>query len=97
LPPRARDAARAFNSSPRPLTASSFHGKPLAVLSAGVGEMRGWAAAQNKLARLSTSSTHRTVADATHAALLEDKKFANAAAGAIGEVVSRTRSRAARE
>ena len=110
LPPRARDAARAFNSSPRQLTASrieflqlptvfnqakalrSLHGKPLAVLSASVGEMRGWASAQDKLAQLSTNSTHHIVAGATHAALLEDKKFAKATARSITEVVSRTRS-----
>jgi pimeloyl-ACP methyl ester carboxylesterase len=107
LPPRARDAARAFNSSPRQLTASrieflqlptvfdeakavrSLHATPLAVLTAGVGEVKGWAAAQNKLAQLSTNSTHRTVAGATHEALLEDKKFARATARAITEVVSR--------
>jgi pimeloyl-ACP methyl ester carboxylesterase len=110
LPPRARDAARAFNSSPRQLTASrieflqlptvfdeakavrSLHGTPLAVLTATVGEMRGWAAAQDKLAQLSTNSTHHTVAGATHEALLEDKKFARATARAISEVVSRAQS-----
>ena len=110
LPPRARDAARAFNSSPRQLTASrieflqlptvfnqakalrSLHGKPLGVLSASVGEMRGWDNAQDKLAQLSANSTHHTVAGATHAALLEDKKFAHATARAITQVVSRTRS-----
>jgi pimeloyl-ACP methyl ester carboxylesterase len=105
LPPRARDAARAFNSSPRQLTASrieflklptvfnqakalrSLHGKPLVVLSATVGQMNGWAAAQDKLARLSTNSTHRTVAGATHEALLADKTFAGATSRAITEVV----------
>ena len=110
LPPRARDAARAFNSSPRQLTASrveflqlptvfneakavrSLYGKPLAVLTASVGEMRGWTAAQNKLAQLSTNSTHHTVAGATHDALLEDEKFARTTAGAITEVVVRARS-----
>src|SRR3954454_9965266 len=79
LPPQSRDAARAFNSSPRQLTASrieflqlptvfdqakalrSLHGKPLAVLTASVGQVRGWVAAQNKLAQLSTNSTHHTV------------------------------------
>jgi pimeloyl-ACP methyl ester carboxylesterase len=110
LPPQARDAARAFNSSPRQQTASrieflqlptvfnqaktlrSLHGKPLTVLTASVGQVRGWAAAQNKLAQLSTNSTHHTVAGATHEALLEDKTFARATAGAITDVVSRTRS-----
>ncbi|MEA2129278.1 MAG: hypothetical protein QOJ85_2169, partial [Solirubrobacteraceae bacterium] len=110
LPPRARDAARAFNSSPRQLTASrieflqlptvfnqakalrTLNGKPLAVLSATVGEMRGWATAQDKLALLSTNSTHRTVVGASHAALLEDKRFARATSRAIAEVVHRVRS-----
>jgi pimeloyl-ACP methyl ester carboxylesterase len=109
LPPRARDAARAFNSSPRQLTASrieflqlptvfneaktlrSLHGKPLTVLSATVGQMRGWAAAQDKLARLSTNSTHRTVAGATHEALLGDKTLARATSLAISQVVRRAR------
>jgi pimeloyl-ACP methyl ester carboxylesterase len=110
LPPRARDAARAFNSSPRQLAASrlellqlptvfnqakavrSLHGKPLAVLSAGVGEMKGWASAQDKLARLSTNSTHRTVAGASHAALLEEKNLATITSDAITQVVRRVRS-----
>jgi pimeloyl-ACP methyl ester carboxylesterase len=70
----------------------SLHGKPLAVLSASVGEMRGWAAAQDKLARLSTNSTHRTVAGATHAALLEDQHFATIAGRAITQVVQGVRS-----
>jgi pimeloyl-ACP methyl ester carboxylesterase len=110
LPPGARDAARAFNSSPRQLTASrieflqlptvfnqaktlrSLHGKPLAVLTASVGEVRGWAVAQDKLARLSTNSTHHTVTGATHEALLEDKTFARATSRGITEVVRRARA-----
>jgi pimeloyl-ACP methyl ester carboxylesterase len=110
LPPRARDAARAFNSTPRQQTASrleflqlpavfnqakalrSLHGKPLAVLSASVGEMKGWATMQERLARLSTKGTHRTVAGASHAALLEDKSFAAITSDAITQVVRRVRS-----
>jgi pimeloyl-ACP methyl ester carboxylesterase len=110
LPPRVRDAARAFNSSPRQLTASriellqlptvfnqakalrTLNGKPLAVLSATVGEMRGWATAQDKLVELSTNSTHRTVVGASHAALIEDKRFARATSRAIAEVVHSVRS-----
>src|SRR4051794_15449921 len=110
LPPRARDAARDFNSSPRQLTASrveflelpkvfneakavrSLQGKPLAVLTATVGQVRGWAAAQDKLAQLSTNSTHRTVAGATHEALLEDKTFAGATSRAITRVVRLARA-----
>jgi hypothetical protein len=107
LPPKARDAARAFNSSPRQLTASrveflqlptifdqakavrSLNGKPLVVLSATVGELRGWAAAQDKLAQLSTNSVHHTVPGATHAALLEDKGFASTTSRAVDQVVHR--------
>jgi pimeloyl-ACP methyl ester carboxylesterase len=110
LPPRARDAARAFNSSPRQLSADrveflqlptvfdqakalrTLDGKPLAVVSGSVGEMTGWAAAQAKLARLSTNSIHRTVAGATHAALLEDRTFARATSRAIMHVVGLARS-----
>lgn len=110
LPPRARDAARAFNSSPNQLTASrieflqlptvfnqakavhSLHGIPLAVLSASVGEMNGWVAVQNKLAGLSDNSTHRTVAGASHAGLLEDKRFATITSKTITQVVQRVRS-----
>jgi pimeloyl-ACP methyl ester carboxylesterase len=110
LPPKARDAARAFNSSPRQLTASrieflqlptvfnqakalrSLEGKPLSVLSATVGEMNGWAAAQDKLAQLSTNSVHRRVVGATHAALLEDKGFASITSRAVRQVVRDART-----
>jgi pimeloyl-ACP methyl ester carboxylesterase len=80
---------RVFNQAK---TLHSLRGKPLAVLSAGVGEMRGWAAAQDKLARLSTNSTHGTVVGATHSALLEDKHFAAVTSRAITHVVQRARS-----
>jgi hypothetical protein len=110
LPPKARDAARAFNSSPQQLTASrieflqlrtvfnqakalrTLHGKPLFVLSASVGEMHGWADVQDKLAQLSTTSVHRTVPGARHAALLEDKAFARMTSRAVIAVVDRERS-----
>jgi len=110
LPPTARDAARAFNSSPHQLAASrieflqlrtvfnqaktlrTLNGKPLAVLTASVGEMRGWSEAQKRLAQLSTASAHRTVSGATHAALLEDKTFARMTSRAIIAVVHRARS-----
>ena len=67
-------------------------GKPLAVLSAGVGEQRGWVAAQAKLAQLSRNSVHRTVHGATHAALLEDQRFAAITSRTIADVVQSTRS-----
>jgi pimeloyl-ACP methyl ester carboxylesterase len=110
LPPQARNAARAFNSTPHQLSAArveflqlptvfdqakaltTLHGKPLAVLTATAGQMSGWMATQNKLARLSTNSVHRTVVGATHAALLEDKAYAQATGRTINEVVGRARA-----
>ena len=70
----------------------TLNGKPLAVVSASIGEMRGWTAAQNKLAQLSTNSTHRTLAGATHEGLLEDEAFAGFASAAITHVVKTARS-----
>lgn len=65
----------------------SLGGKPLAVVTATVGEQRGWFAAQNKLAKLSTNSVHQTVPGATHETLLEDERFARIASHAIAKVV----------
>jgi len=70
----------------------TLNGKPLAVVSASIGEMRGWTAAQNKLAQLSTNSTHLTIAGATHETLLEGKAFAGYASAAITHVVEMARS-----
>jgi hypothetical protein len=57
---------------------TSLEGKPLFVLTAGEGSLNGWAAAQEKLAALSTNSHHQTARGATHARLLEDEAFAGA-------------------
>ena len=70
---------------------TSLAAKPLAVLTAGVGQPRGGRAAQNGLARLSTNSEHRSARGATHAALLEERRFAAITAGAIARVVRATR------
>ena len=70
----------------------SLDGKPLAVLSADVGQQRGWAPAQAKLAQLSTNSVHRTARGATHAALLEDQHFAAITSRTIADIVRSARS-----
>jgi hypothetical protein len=69
----------------------SLDGKPLAVLSADVGEQRGWAAAQAKLEQLSRNNVHRTTHGATHAALLEDQRFAAVTSRTIADVVRSAR------
>jgi hypothetical protein len=70
----------------------SLNGKPLAVLTASVGTQRGWVAAQNRLAKLSTNGAHQSVVGATHAALLEDRGFASITSRAISDVVEFARS-----
>jgi pimeloyl-ACP methyl ester carboxylesterase len=71
---------------------TSLNGKPLFVLTASVGQQKGWSAAQEKLTTLSTNSRHQTAQGATHTALLEEKEFASVTSGAIGEVVQAARS-----
>ena len=66
---------------------SSLGNKPLIVLSAGTGSLPGWAAQQNDLAALSTSSVHRTTPGATHASLINDHVDAAQSSRAIRDVV----------
>jgi hypothetical protein len=61
------------------------------VLTGGVGEQRGWAAHQDRLARLSANSVHTTVHRSTHGGLLEDRRFASVTSRAIADVVRAAR------
>ena len=81
--PRLFDEAKAVKS---------LNGRPLAVVTATVGQQRGWSTAQARLAKLSTNSVQQTVAGATHVALLEDKRFAAIGSRAIEQVVQRVRT-----
>jgi pimeloyl-ACP methyl ester carboxylesterase len=71
---------------------TSLGGKPLFVLTADLGQQAGWTASQNKLAGLSTNSVHQTTHGGTHAALLEDRKYADVSSRAIDAVVRSVRS-----
>jgi pimeloyl-ACP methyl ester carboxylesterase len=71
---------------------TSLGAKPLYVLSGDVGELSGWSAAQDRLARLSTNSVHETAHGATHAALLEDRNYAAFSSRAIDAVVRSVRT-----
>ena len=68
---------------------------PLYVLTAELGNQRGWLRAQRRLARLSANSLHRTATGATHMALLDDKDVAAVTSRAIGAVVRAARTGAA--
>jgi pimeloyl-ACP methyl ester carboxylesterase len=78
--PRVFDQAKALRS---------LHGKPLAVVTADREAVRGWQAAQAKLARLSTNSFQVHVRGATHATILEVESYARVASNAIVEVSAR--------
>jgi hypothetical protein len=61
------------------------------VVTAGKGQDPGWSAAQDNLAALSTNSAHRTIAGATHEALLDDETFAAASTQGVADVVAAVR------
>jgi hypothetical protein len=71
---------------------TDFGAKPLLVLTAPVGQSADWIPAQNHLATLSSNSVHRTIAGATHEALVGEQKYAAATSQAILDVVSAVRN-----
>jgi pimeloyl-ACP methyl ester carboxylesterase len=70
---------------------TDFTDRPLVVVTAGKGQDPGWSAAQDNLATLSTNSAHRTIAGATHEALLDDETFAAASTQGVADVVAAVR------
>ena len=72
---------------------TSFDPKPLAVVTAreNADGTKGWAAAQNRMAALSTNSTHWT-ADTTHVGLLDDANGSTHSVRAITAVVTAVRT-----
>jgi hypothetical protein len=71
---------------------STLGDRPLIVLTAMKGTQGGWMAAQDKLAALSTNSVHRTLPNAEHAMLTEDRTNAAQSAQAIRDVVNAVRT-----
>ena len=74
-------------------TLTTFDPKPLAVVTAreNADGTKGWAAAQDRMAALSTNSTHWT-ADTTHVGLLDDAKGSTDSVRAITAVISAVRT-----
>jgi pimeloyl-ACP methyl ester carboxylesterase len=89
--------ARDVNEMPAELNRAaklaSLGDRPLAVLTAGTGSAASWATEQNDLARLSSTSVHRTVAGATHQSLIDVKSDAVQSSRAIGDVVTAVQKR----
>lgn len=65
--------------------------RPLVVVTAGQGNAPGWPADQTRLAALSSRSSHRTIATATHQSLIDDRAQARYAGDAIRDVVDAVR------
>jgi pimeloyl-ACP methyl ester carboxylesterase len=61
--------------------------RPLVVLTAASEAQRGWVAAQDEMAGLSTNSSHRVLADETHVTLIEREGGAAISTRAILDVV----------
>jgi pimeloyl-ACP methyl ester carboxylesterase len=70
---------------------TTLGGKPLVVLTATTGQQAGWAAAQDRLAMLSSNSSHR-LAHATHASLLDEQRSSKISIRAIDDVVKSVRT-----
>lgn len=70
----------------------SLGANPLVVLTADRGNAKGWMAAQNEMATLSTNSLHRVVSGATHASFVEDPDHAAAVTRAIHDAVAAVRT-----
>jgi pimeloyl-ACP methyl ester carboxylesterase len=71
---------------------TDFGDKPLVVLTAGAETDATHDAAQNKLAALSTQSSHRVIDGASHAGLIYDEQYAKTTTRAILDVVASVRS-----
>ena len=66
--------------------------KPLVVVTADTGNAAGWEQAQDRMATLSTNSSHRVAKDTTHASLLYDEADSGAASQAIHDVIESVRT-----
>jgi pimeloyl-ACP methyl ester carboxylesterase len=87
-----RDIAEMPAELNRAAKLTSLGDRPLAVVTAGKGSAAGWPGQQNDLARLSSNSVHRTVADSTHASLIDDKSDAAQSSRAVRDIVKAVRS-----
>ena len=73
---------------------TDFGHKPLVVLTAGGETDPKHDAAQAKLAKVSSESSHRVIEGASHAGLIFDEQYAKTTTDAIIDVVASVRSAA---
>ena len=70
----------------------SIGAKPLIVLTATLGNSKGWVADQNEMVGLSSNSLHRFEQGAAHGSFVDDPDHADAVAAAIQDVVDSVRT-----
>lgn len=83
---------QAAESGRQAATLTDFKEKPLVVLTAGLGSSATWMTAQDRLATLSTNSSHRVIDGAVHAGLVHDEQYAASTTRAILDVLSSLRT-----
>jgi pimeloyl-ACP methyl ester carboxylesterase len=82
----------ATTSAQQAASLTSLDGKPLVVVTADAGNAAGWEKAQDRMATLSTNSSHRVAKATTHETLLYDDAGSAAASQAIHDLVVSVRT-----
>lgn len=91
----ARDISTMPTEMARAARLKTLGGRPLAVITAELGNQPRWRANQDRLATLSTHSTHRIISGSTHQSLIDDPTYAAQSSDAIVGIVQTVRSSAA--
>jgi pimeloyl-ACP methyl ester carboxylesterase len=84
--------AQASTSMQEAAELRDFGAKPLVVLTAGDGSDAAWFAKQDRLAQLSTNTSHRVAAGASHEMLVADRTASASTITAIHDVLASVRS-----
>ena len=71
---------------------TNLDGKPLVVITADTGNAAGWQQKQDRMAALSTNSSHRVAKATTHESLLYDETDSTQASQAIHDVIAAVRT-----
>jgi pimeloyl-ACP methyl ester carboxylesterase len=90
----ARDIAAMPTEMVRAARLKTLGDRPLAVITAELGNQPDWRTNQDRLATLSTDSMHRVIAGSTHQSLIDDPTYAAQSSNAIIDIVQAVRSSA---
>ena len=86
------ESVAANTSMQQAASLTSLDDKPLVVVTADTGNAAGWEQAQDRMAALSTNSSHRVAKDTTHKTLVYDEADSAVASQAIHDVVRSVRT-----